>query len=108
MVLAKRIQVVDCREDEPVPLVRDTGATLRFGREGILDGGRASDDQRVLAVVYGARKGVGEAEVETARDAAAYGDGHAVIDAGRRALERLDGPNLRYWSCQLIDTWRKG
>src|SRR5262249_34831018 len=64
--------------DETVALVGDAGATLGVGLIRILDGGRLSGDEGVLAVVDGVSVGVGEAEVDAA--------GHAAIQRNRRAV----------------------
>ena len=81
--------------DQAITLVGDAGSALGAGGVGILHGGGLSGDERVLAVVDGVGVGEGDAQVGSARDAAIDGERGSVVIAGRRALEFVDGAELR-------------
>src|ERR1017187_6314543 len=95
-------------DDQALALVGDAGSA--FGRRdvGILDGGRLSGDEGVLAVVDGVRVGVGEAQVGSAGDAAIDGERGSVVIAGGGALEFVDGAELRDGAAQRVDAGRPG
>ncbi len=94
--------------DQSMALVGGTRATFGGGGVGVLDGCGLAGYERVLAVVDGVGEGVGEAQVSPASYAAIDGECGAVVDAGRGALELVNGAQLRDGPAQWIDAGREG
>ena len=93
--------------DQAVALVGDAGSALGAGDVGILHGGGLSGDQGVLTIVNGVGVGEGDAQVGAAGHAAIDRERGSVVITGRRALEFVDGSELRDGPSERIDARRK-
>src|SRR5579864_5779181 len=75
-------------------------------RVRVLHRGRLPGNKRVLAVVDCVRVGVSQPQVDTASHAAIQRERSSGVVAGRRALEFVDGAELRDRASQRIDAGR--
>jgi len=108
MVAAERLRFVDRREPETVALVGVAGPQLGRSGIGILNRDGSPGEQSVLAIVGGVREGVGHAEVEALAHPPTKRNRHAVVDAGSRAFELVDGTQLGNGTGEIADAGRIG
>src|ERR1700739_2214004 len=88
---------------EALALIGRAGSALGAGVIGILNRGRLTSDQGILAVINGLGISISKAQVTSARDPAIDGKGCAVVVAGRGALEFVDGSELRDRPSERVD-----
>ena len=99
----KRMRLGGEGNNQTLPLVGDARFAFGAGCVGVLHGGGLSRDEGVLLVVDGMGVGVREPQIRSSGNAAIDGEHGSVVVAGGRALEFVDGAQLRDRTPKRID-----